>query len=146
MASTQQLISKNAARHPKELHTRNPKGDPPWRLEAPFKKLPERLAGLLSDLKKEGSIEKWSDAALLFRGMTRRVAEYRKALEEREIPCRSSGDKRFLRKPFVKSLVGILGFIHKDPSKITTRIRKHHPFFEALDHPDKEKRLDLLKQ
>jgi DNA helicase-2/ATP-dependent DNA helicase PcrA len=142
--ATQALIAHNRRREPKHLHTKNPEGERPWRLSAPLEELPEQLALLLSELRKGGTIERWSDVALLFRGMTRRVPNYLAALAEKDVPAVVVGDRHFLQRPVVSGLMGVLDMIAGDAEKITMRKRKHRPFFEALGWTDRGKMLEAV--
>jgi DNA helicase-2/ATP-dependent DNA helicase PcrA len=143
--ATQALIRHNTTRQEKRLYTKNPEGEKPWRIEAPADELPERLAALLGRLREEGTIERWTEVALLFRGMTRRVGEYREALVGNGIPAVVVGDRRFLRRPVVSGLMGVLEMIGGPEEKITTRKRKHRPFFEALGVCDREEMLASVR-
>ncbi len=142
--ATQALIRRNRAREDKRLWTKNPGGERPWCLSVEWETLPDAAASLLADLHATGTIERWSDVALLFRGMTERVTDYRGALSEHGVPTVIVGDRRFLRRPVVSGLMGILEMISGPEEKITTRKRKHRPFFELLGKTDRKEMLDTV--
>jgi ATP-dependent DNA helicase UvrD/PcrA len=142
----QALIRNNRTRHSKELFTRNPEGDPPWRLEAQWDELPDRLAEILARLKERGAVESWSDVAILFRALSGRVADYRAALTQRSVPNALVGDRRFLKRPLARGLIKVLGLICGDETKITGRARAHRPFFQALDWSDNQAMLEPIRR
>jgi DNA helicase-2/ATP-dependent DNA helicase PcrA len=143
--TAQTLIRHNVTRQPKELFTRNPTGVAPWRLTAARDDLPRQLAALLLRLKTAGAIARWSEVALLFRGLTERVAHYRQALHDVGIDNVLAGDRRFLRRPVIKSLMSTLGMIRDDESKLTPRKRVHRPFFEAVGCSDRAAMLEQIR-
>jgi DNA helicase-2/ATP-dependent DNA helicase PcrA len=145
VSAAQQLIRHNVTRQPKDLFTRNPEGVPPWRLEARWEDIPDRLAGLLLRLKAGGAITRWNEVALLFRGLTERVAEYRDALSRNDIPNILAGDRRFLRRPMIRGLMKVLEMIRDDEDKLSNRKRAHRPFFEALGWADRNAMLDQIR-
>ncbi|MEJ2382743.1 MAG: UvrD-helicase domain-containing protein [Gammaproteobacteria bacterium] len=145
VAAAQALIRHNRVRHDKQLFTRNPDGVPPWRLEADWDALPAAVADALLRLKEDGAITRWDEAALLFRGLSERVPEYRAALDARGIPSALSGDRRFLGRPLVKGLMKTLAMVADDPDKITNRKRAHRPFFEALGWSDRGAMLERIR-
>jgi len=143
--ATQALIRHNRTRQPKDLRTDNPVGDPPWCVSAPKADLPQVLAGLLARLKGQGTIERWSDVGLLFRGMTDRVVDYHAALTGAGVPATVVGDRHFLRRPVISGLMGVLEMVEGPAEQITSRKRKHRDFFGALGWSDRDRMLEAVR-
>jgi superfamily I DNA/RNA helicase/uncharacterized membrane protein YkvA (DUF1232 family) len=144
--ASQALISRNRVRQLKALHTKNPPGEPPWRLEADADALPGAVADLLARLKAAGLVERWDEVALLFRGLTARVAKYRDALDTQGIPHALAGDRHFLRRPMVHGLLGVLEMLDGEADAIKPSKRKHKPFFQALGWDDPQRMIETIRR
>lgn len=144
VAAASELIAHNRIREAKALTTKNPLGVPPWRLAAPKDELPERVAALISKMKRSGVIERWGDVAVLFRGLGKTVPDYMTAFHEAQVPAQIAGDHRFLKEPVVKSFLAILGIIAEKEFKLTPRKRVHRPWFEALGVTDRDQMAGMI--
>ncbi len=145
VAAASQLIRHNKVRESKDLYTDNRSGIAPWHLEAESGELPAKLAKLLSDMHEHGAIRVWRDIAILFRGMSKRVPLYLKALHEAGIPAQVVGDHRFLKEPVVHSFLGILDLIAKEELKLSSRTRKHRDWFRAVGITDRDEMARMVE-
>ncbi|HET7569552.1 MAG TPA: UvrD-helicase domain-containing protein [Gammaproteobacteria bacterium] len=143
LAATE-LIQHNRIREPKALRTRNPDGEPPWRVEAPEVALPEAVAELLLKMKESGAIDHWRDVAILFRGLGKNVPKYMQALRQAGVPAQISGDHRFLKQSVIRSFRAILDMIARDDPGLTSRIRKHRAWFEACGIDDRDRMAAMI--
>lgn len=145
VAASRQLIEHNRVRQPKALHTKNPPGVPPWRLEAKEDELPGKLAELLAHMRRSGAIERWRDVAVLFRGLGKTVPRYMAALHAAGIPAQVAGDRRFLKGAVVRSFLAILKMIAEPELGLTPRKRVHRPWFEELGITDRGRMREFVE-
>lgn len=146
VTAASQLIRHNRVRESKDLYTENSAGVAPWHLDGEPGELPAKLAELLAEMHERGAIRDWRDVAILFRGMTKRVPLYLKALHEVGIPAQTTGDHRFLKEPVVHSFLAILDLIAEEELKLSPRTRKHRDWFRAVGIADRDKMARMVER